>query len=176
MGSFSGLQVSFVPSWETVVACHVRTSADWATSFCGEQYLVWTWKSSGIGNGMRHILEGTERFLKAELKVRTPSKSRIEVSGLVWQSGFLPLGTWVREQDRLDSSASCLTSLSMGDPTWEEGQVTPQVLSWGNCQQKIQKYTEKAGEQPCNLHLTNGLPHVRSYQTLWTFLLRFYPA
>ena len=28
----------------------------------------------------------------------------------------------------------------MGDPTWEEGQVTPQVLSWGNCQQKIQKH------------------------------------
>ena len=65
MGSFSGLPVSFVPSWETVVACHVRTSADWATSFRGEQYLVLTWKSSGIGNGMRHILEGTERFLKS---------------------------------------------------------------------------------------------------------------
>ena len=26
---------------------------------------------------------------------------------------------------------------SMGDPTWEEGQVTPQVQPWGNCQQKI---------------------------------------
>ena len=137
-----------VPSWETVVACHVRTSADWATSFRGEQYLVLTWKSSGIGNGMRHILEGTERFLKAELKVRTPSKSRIEFSGLVWQSGFLPLGTWVREQDRLDSSASCLTSLSMGDPTWEESQVTPQVLSWGNCQQKTQKTQKKLESDP----------------------------
>ena len=114
---------------------------------------IWSGRGRALALAMGYdtFWKGQRDSRKAELTVRTPSKSRIDFSGLAWHSGFLPLGTWVQEQEELDSSASCLTSLSMEDPTWEEGQVTPQVLSWGNCQQKTQKTQKKLESNPVKL-------------------------
>ena len=150
MGSFSGLPVSFVPSWETVVACHGCTSANWATLFCGEQYLVWTWKSSGIGNGMRHILEGTERFLKSRLDSEDAEQKpyRFFWTGLaIWLPTSGHMGTRAGGIGQL----CCMPHVTFDGRSYlgRGSKVTPQVLFWGNCRQKIQKNTEKAGEQPC---------------------------
>ena len=101
-------------------------------------------ESSGIGNEMQHILEGTESFLKSEDAEQSP----IDVSGLAWQSGFLPLGTWVREQEELDSSAALPQVIFDGSSYLGRGsEVTPQVLVGETAGRKY-KNTEKAGEQP----------------------------
>lgn len=149
MGSFSGLPVSFVPSWETVVACHVRTSADWATSFCGEQYLVWTWKSSGIGNGIRHILEGTERFLKS----RTDSEDTEQKPYRFFWTG---LALWLPTSGHMGTRAGRTGQLCFmphvtldGRSYLGRGSSDPSGTVLGKLPAENTKNTEKAGEQPC---------------------------
>ena len=150
MGSFSGLPVSFVPSWETVVACHGCTSANWATLFCGEQYLVWTWKSSGIGNGMRHILEGTVRFLKSRLDSEDAEQKPYRffldwlgnLASYLWAYGYESRRNWTA---LLHASRHFRWKILLGKRVKSD----PSGAVLGKLPAENTKNTEKAGGQPC---------------------------